>query len=113
MSAPDIWPPISVASYRFRPLGHAQLNVPSSGVVNLTNAVDSNSNPVAIPPDANMVLVSAEVAGVRWTDDGQTPSVTFGIAMSAGQEFAYSGNLNAIQFAAVSSTPIVHLAYYK
>lgn len=111
MGAADIWPPVSIASYRFRPLGHGQLTV--NAVVGLPNAVNASNVMIPIPPDAVMVLIACEAANIRWTDDGQTPSATFGIPMAAGQEFAYSGNLAAIQFAAVSGTPLLDIAYYK
>lgn len=102
------WSPRS--PYNFAPIAHAQLTV--SGVVNLTAAVNAASSPVAIPTNAVMVLIACETANIRWTDDGQTPSSSFGMLMSVGQEFAYSGNLIAIQFAAVSGTPLLDIAYY-
>jgi hypothetical protein len=110
-SRADNWPPRSVAAYSFRPLGHAQLTV--VGVVGLAAALNSASGAVSVPPDAVMVLIACEVQGVRWTDDGQTPTASFGIPMAVGQEFAYSGNLNGILFAAMTGTPVLDIAYYK
>lgn len=104
-------PKVAGAPYIFAPLGNAQLTV--SGVVSLANAVNAGSVAVPIPAAAMMVLITVEAANVRWTDDGQTPSATFGTLLMAGQTWEYSGNLNALKFAAVSGTPLLDVAYYR
>lgn len=101
------------APFQFDPLGHATITV--SGVVTLASGVDSFGNPVPIPAAAVMALIGTEVANVRWTDDNKnTPSATFGKLLSSGQDWWYGGSpLGNIKFAAVSGTPVIHVAFYK
>jgi hypothetical protein len=108
---PDNWPQMSATAYSFVPLGRAQLVV--SGVVGLSQAVNSLITLTPIPNDAVMALIAVRGANIRWTDDGQTPTTSFGMLMHAGQEFAYSGNLSAIRFISVVGTATLDIGYYK
>lgn len=97
----DIWPPNSASYYRYIPLG--QTNLVVVGTVGLG----------AVPSDAIMAVILVVSGDIRFTDDGQTPTASFGLRRYSGQQFAYSGNLNAIQFAAVTGASSLRISYYK
>lgn len=51
--------------------------------------------------------------GVRWRDDGVTPTTTEGMLLAAGQTLEYEGDLSAFQFrhASASGGPVT-VSYY-
>lgn len=63
---------------------------------------------------ARMALIKAEAQPVRWRDDGSNPTAGAGFLLDVGEEFTYTGSLNAIKFidtAAGAST--VHICLYR
>lgn len=75
----------------------------------------SSAAKLTVPADANFALIRVETANVRWRDDGTAPTTTVGMPLNSTDTFMleYSGNLSAIQFIAVSGSPVVDVAYYK
>jgi hypothetical protein len=102
---------VSAGPYQHTPLGNAQITV--SGVVGLGNGVNALGAAAAIPFNSRVALITVETANVRWCDDGQTPTTTFGTLLSAGQSWEYMGDPAAIKFAAVSGTPVLDVAFYR
>lgn len=67
-----------------------------------------------VPVGSNLALLVAESGAVRWRDDGVAPTPTTGMLIEPTQPpFEYSGDLNAIQFIAVSGTAAVDAALYQ
>lgn len=89
------------APYSYTPLGFVQLNISTATGLG------------TIPNGASMALIVCETANVRWRDDGIAPTSSVGMLFSAGQEFQYSGNLQGIQFIAVSGSPVLDVSFYK
>lgn len=105
------WPAQVVAPYQYVALGCSQITV--SAAKGLGDGVDANSNAIAIPASAIMAAIVCETASVRWCDDGQTPTATFGNLLSSGTAMDYSGPLSAVKFFAVSGTPVLDVAFYR
>ena len=66
-----------------------------------------------VPAGSTMALICAEVAGVRWRDDGTNPTASVGQPVGAGQCFSYSGNFSAIKFIQQSASATLDVSYYK
>ena len=91
---------------RYAPLGYQQISALSSAI-NLT-----------VPTGARIAEICVEVASVRYRDDGTAPTSSVGVLVaplssSIPNCFQYSGGLTAIQFIAVSGSPIIDVAYYR
>lgn len=105
--------------YTYQPLGYAQLTVTGTAqtlkqlLAAAAAASPATSQISDIPTGARMALILGETANVRWIDDGQKPTTTFGTLHTSTQEFQYSGDLNAIQFIAVSGSPVLDVSFYK
>jgi hypothetical protein len=61
---------------------------------------------------ANFALIVAEAQDVRWLDNGQTPTASYGMLLKAGTIFQYDGDLNKIKFIEVTSGAKVNVSYY-
>ena len=79
----------------------------------LTSATLLSSCSGGIPVGTQLVLASVEVANVRYRDDGTAPTTSIGVQIYQGQTLTYNGNLAAIQFIAVSGSPVINVAFYK
>jgi len=73
----------------------------------------SSASSLTVPTYSTAAIVCVETANVRWRDDGTAPTTTVGMPVAAGQCFAYTGSLSAIQFIAQSGSPVVNVAYYR
>jgi hypothetical protein len=80
------------------------------GYVQITLSALSGLNP---PAQSTMALISCSVASIRWRDDGVNPTASVGMPMNPGQEFQYSGDMNAIKFIAQSGTPVLDISFYR
>ena len=63
---------------------------------------------------ARVALIKAEAQPVRWRDDGTAPTAANGFLLDVGEEFWYTGDVQAIKFidtAAGAST--VHVGLYR
>lgn len=105
------WPLICPAPYQYNALGCSQITV--TAAVGLGGGVNAAAQAVAIPASATTAMIVCETANVRWCDDGQVPTATFGNLLAAGQALEYSGPLAAMQFFPVSGTPILDVAFYR
>jgi hypothetical protein len=67
-----------------------------------------------IPQGANALSMQAEVASVRWRDDGGAPSAAIGgLIVSGLNPYFYNGQLSALQFMAASGSPLLDVQFYK
>jgi hypothetical protein len=68
-----------------------------------------------IPPGATMAYLVAEVASVRYRDDGGAPTASVGqlIVFGAGGGMLYSGGMSAVRFFAASGSPLLNIAFYR
>jgi len=68
---------------------------------------------LAPPAGAIYAVIVPEVQGVRWRDDGTSPTATVGMPVDADAPMTYRGNLAAIQFIAQSAGAILNVSFYK
>lgn len=74
----------------------------------------STAQSLTAPAGATHALVHAETNAVRWRDDGTAPTASVGMYLNTTDTpFFYSGTLSAVQFIAVSGSPVVNVLYYK
>lgn len=93
-----------------------------AGTYQTSQATTSNSASVTaggIPPNANMAVMQAEVADVRFRDDGGVPTTSVGAYIvgtsseTATDRITYMGNLSALQFIAQSGSPLLDVTFYR
>jgi hypothetical protein len=88
------------------PLGFGALTL--SGTAVLLSSITGG-----IPPRARLAIISVETANARFRDDGTAPTATVGVQLASGAvPFIYTGDLTAIQFVAVSGSPVVNVSFY-
>jgi hypothetical protein len=67
-----------------------------------------------IPPGATMAFLQAEVADVRYRDDGGAPTTAIGNLVVHGiPGIFYAGTLSQIQFIGASGSPLLDVAFYR
>jgi hypothetical protein len=88
--------------------GYQQITVNTAKTLTVpTNAPDGlNARPV-------FALIVAEVAGVRWRDDGTAPTASVGMPLAVGVPLQYDGDLTKIQFIQQSAGAIINVSYYS
>jgi len=83
----------------------------SLGYVQITDL--STAQPLTIPPGCTLVLVTPEVAAVRWRDDGTAPTATVGYPLAVGGELQYSATrMEALRFIQQTAGAIINVAFY-
>lgn len=60
----------------------------------------------------NVAVMRADVHDINWRDNGESPSASVGITLTAGQTLEYTGELNRFRFCAVTSGSTLSVAYY-
>jgi len=81
-----------------------------------TNTASSTSvTSGGIPPGAREAYIEAETADVRYRDDGGAPTAAIGgiIVHGAGGAIFYAGTLSALQFIALSGSPLLDVLFYR
>lgn len=74
----------------------------------------SSATGLTFPSGANLALIAADTAAVRWRDDGTVPTASIGIPLSnTGAPLEYSGPLANIKFIALTGSPVLNISYYK
>lgn len=67
-----------------------------------------------IPSGALSMTIQAEVASVRWRDDGGVPTAAIGGLIVFGfNPYFYNGTLSALQFMAASGAPVLDVQFYR
>lgn len=80
--------------------------------VNTASAASLTSG--GIPTGATMAYLNAEVASVRYRDDGGTVTATVGSLITVGNPgIFYTGTLTAIQFIAATGSPLLNVSFYR
>jgi len=59
-----------------------------------------------------MALVVAETQGVRWRDDGTSPTASVGMPIAAGAYLNYDGDLNRVKFIEQTASAKLNVSYY-
>jgi hypothetical protein len=87
---------------RYIPLGFQQISV------------GSTATHITVSAGATVALFGVDSANVRYRDDGTAPTASVGTQIvSAQQPFEYWGTLSALQFIAVSGSPVLNISYYS
>lgn len=68
---------------------------------------------LTVPGGATMALIQAVTQNVRWRDDGTNPTNSVGMRISAGEEFWYTGDLDAIKFIEEVASAELNVSYYS
>lgn len=68
---------------------------------------------LTVPSGASSALIQAVAQNVRWRDDGTNPSASVGMRISAGEEFWYTGDLDAIKFIEEVASAELNVSYYS
>jgi len=91
----------------------SQQNVPL-GYQQISASTLASATKLTVPAGANLALIRTEAASVRWRDDGTPPTASVGMIITdTDPVFEYSGDLSAIEFIALSGSPILNVSYYK
>ena len=99
-----------VKSGPYAPLGFCQITSLGSAVALVTASCSTGS----VPAGAVIAEICVETASVRYRDDGTAPTAAVGIIVTAGTCYSYAIiPLTAVQFIAVSGSPVVDVAFYK
>jgi hypothetical protein len=63
--------------------------------------------------DGRVATIQALNQNIRWLDDGQTPTASFGTRLAAGESIFYFGDLRAIRFIEETTGAEINLSAYK
>lgn len=97
------------------PLGYERIATPFTSTAAATNlTLPSKTQQAGHYPYVKMVLIQAELANLRWRDDGTDPTSTQGflIHSSATQPFEYRGDPNKIRLITASTGAVANVSYY-
>lgn len=80
-----------------------------------TNTASSSSlTSGGIPVGATMAFLQAETADIRYRDDGAAPTASIGsIVVHNIPGILYTGTLTALQFIALSGSPLLDVSFYR
>ncbi len=88
-----------------------------AGTYNLSAANTASSASATsggIPPGATMAYLQAEVADVRYRDDGAAPTTAIGSLVVHGiPGILYAGTPSALRFIGASGSPLLDVAFYR
>ena len=94
--------------------GYVSAGAGQYGVAIATNAVST----LTVPAGSGGAQICVETAGIRYTDDGSTPTSSVGMpAVPASSSipicFQYFGPLNKLKIIGISGSPTIDVSYYK
>ena len=81
-----------------------------SAATGLTVPSRTSDGQIGSPTQA---VIRAETNGVRFRDDGVTPTASVGFPLSAGDVLEYDGDLKRIQFIEQTASATLNVVYYK
>jgi hypothetical protein len=88
-----------------------------AGTYNLSaanTASSASSTSGGIPPGATSAFLQAEVADIRYRDDGGAPTTAIGNLIVHGiPGILYTGTLSKMQFIGASGSPLLDVAFYR
>lgn len=68
---------------------------------------------LTVPVGATAALIQSETKGVRWRDDGETPTASVGMSLGAGETILFTGDLAAFQVIEVEASAKLNVSYYS
>jgi hypothetical protein len=116
ISAASAQTPVRVSG-SYTALGHCQISAATlASAVTLTTA---NCAAGTVPASATMAEICVEAAGIRYLDDGTSPTASLGIPVVAQSStiptcFSYAVKpLTGLTMILISGSPVVTAAFYK
>jgi hypothetical protein len=99
---------VAPGPFTLQPMGFAQILMTS-------NPQTFAAAGVTVPTGARLAVITVDAANIRYRDDGTAPTASIGILLSssAPTPYQYSGDLSAIEFVAVSGSPLLNVSFYK
>lgn len=82
------------------------------GFQQLTAVQLASAQPLTVPNGAILAVIQAATGAVAWRDDGTAPTASVGMAIAAGAELQYNGDLSAIQLILATAGAIANISYY-
>lgn len=69
---------------------------------------------LTIPDGTSFAVIQCEGAGVRWRDDGTSPTAAVGMILNVGEELIYDvgQGLDRLEFFELSTASILNVSYY-
>lgn len=89
-------------------LGYQQITSLSASAALTVPVVDANG--LSVKPV--IAIITPEVAGIRWRDDGTDPTATVGMPLASGVTLQYDGDLTKIRFIQQTAGAIINISYY-
>lgn len=72
----------------------------------------TSSTPIEPPTGVRVAVIQALVQNVRWRDDGEDPTNSVGMQLSAGRDMLYTGDLAKIRFIEEAASAQLNISYY-
>lgn len=96
-------------------MGPLRLSPIPGGFEQITSVVTTGTAASLTPPaGAQVALIQATKQNVNWRDDGNPPTSSEGMQLTAGDEpYEYYGPLGQIQFMGQQSGGILSISYYR
>lgn len=92
--------PFNIAETTYTPLGYVQ-------ITDLSSVVSPNP-----PIGSKLAVVKVENFGIRYTDDGQDPTATFGMPIEAGDGLIYNAEMNSIKVIEQEPGAVLNILFY-
>lgn len=68
---------------------------------------------LTVPSGSRLCMVQAELAGVRWRDDGTAPDTDTGLQISVGSILWYTADPRNLKFIEDDAGARLNVSYYK
>ena len=95
---------MSMLPQKYVPLGFQQISA-----MTLASATS-----LTVPAGSTHAIVGVATNDVTWRDDGTAPTASVGVPLlHTSPSLEYGGDLAAIQFIAVSGSPVLNISYYR
>lgn len=94
---------VSPAPYQPTALGYQQI----------VGATLVAATALTVPATATFAVIEAELADIRWRDDGVSPTASVGMLLYAGTAPTFGGDLATLQFIGTQTTSVLNVSYYK
>ena len=102
---------VAAGPYQRTGLGYVQFSLTT--VQTLAAAFLGAGVPYTLSGQEREALISVEGNGVRWTDDGQTPTTSYGNPIGAGQDAILARDFSKIQLVAQNATATVNVTFSR
>ena len=102
---------VTAAPYVSKPVKYAQLSVTT--VQTLDTLLAAASVPYIRSGLERLALVSVEGNGIRWTDDGQNPTTSYGQPVAVGAALDLTTDFSAVKIVSQTGTATVNVSFYQ